>query len=404
MAARKPTAIMLLLFRSVFTPLGLRRHAHPIVTEVLFTPMQLLDVPMYDSRSEKKSLRDYSAQSPASQGSEVSCPWGFGTQQAEYICLPLATQLMSISNTTKPLLKMGLEKFLPVGRQALTLLTDRERAYTLSQRTQNCPLRRWKGREMQTEVILTGLRPFRDDFKTQSTREMDGDRRNSLVSAVQPTPVKDFLITPNGPPAVQYSIDQEFGSFPHSSLIYDSRRSARPNNRPTRTEEIGLDARAQSLEDIKLRARPGIENIQLAPQRHALAHSAKESTDEVDPGRGNILRVTGFPAGTRRSPSSLNMTWNETLEWSCAGMQGRGRRGIPRGRPAGKRRRPIRFPHAKIRERTRRISSPDRLVGRRRAPNHASCGVAKPLPWSLREPTITTLKRRRSSRTRAEEV
>ncbi|KAJ8878613.1 hypothetical protein PR048_019194, partial [Dryococelus australis] len=49
----------------------------------------------------------------------------------------------------------------------------------------------------------------------------------------------------------------------------------------------------------------------------------------VDPGRGNTLRVTGFPPGTRRCPSSLNKTRNETLGWSSGGMEGRGKREFP---------------------------------------------------------------------------
>ncbi|KAJ8878738.1 hypothetical protein PR048_019324 [Dryococelus australis] len=49
----------------------------------------------------------------------------------------------------------------------------------------------------------------------------------------------------------------------------------------------------------------------------------------ANPGRGNTLRVTDFPAGTRRYPSSPDITLNETLGWSGAGLQGRGKRDYP---------------------------------------------------------------------------
>ncbi|KAJ8867195.1 hypothetical protein PR048_030990 [Dryococelus australis] len=45
--------------------------------------------------------------------------------------------------------------------------------------------------------------------------------------------------------------------------------------------------------------------------------------------RGNTHRVKGFPAGTRRCPSSPDMTWYETLGWSSARRQGRGNREYP---------------------------------------------------------------------------
>ncbi|KAJ8894176.1 hypothetical protein PR048_006786 [Dryococelus australis] len=44
----------------------------------------------------------------------------------------------------------------------------------------------------------------------------------------------------------------------------------------------------------------------------------------ANPGRGNTHRVTGFPAGTRRCPSYPDMTRNESLGWSGAGMHWRG--------------------------------------------------------------------------------
>ncbi|KAJ8880346.1 hypothetical protein PR048_016813 [Dryococelus australis] len=70
--------------------------------------------------------------------------------------------------------------------------------------------------------------------------------------------------------------------------------------------------------------------------------------------RDNILRVTGFPAGTRRWQSSLNMKLDPRMEWPWNVRAGE--TGVPRENPPAS---------GIVRERTRQGSNPDRIGGRR---------------------------------------